>query len=197
MKKSRGLLILLAAIVVILIIFLAVNYNSFVTKQENVQNKWANLQATYQRRADLVPSLAATVQGASDYEKGVLVEVTEARNKASQIVYSGNVTFQDYQQLEQAQGEMVNAANKLIAVAENYPNLKATENYRYLQTQLEGTERRIKFARAEFNASVADYNNKVRRFPSNLAAKMFGFGVREGFAAQEGSERAPEINFKK
>jgi LemA protein len=197
MKKSRGLLFLLAGIVLVIGIYLFTTYNSLVKKEEAVKRDFGNLNTTYQRRSDLIPSLVAVVKGASQYEKNVLTQVATARARASNLSFSGNVSFQDYQQLEQAQGEMANSVNQALAVVENYPDLKGTKNFLYLQSQLEGTERRIKVARKDFNASVANYNNSVRRFPGNLAAGIFGFRQREGFHASAGADRAPEINFKR
>ncbi|HEY0678748.1 MAG TPA: LemA family protein [Chitinophagaceae bacterium] len=197
MKRSRGLLLLLGGIVVILIIYILTTYNSFVKKEETVKQKWGDLNTTYQRRNDLVPNLVSVVKASSEYEKNVLTQVAEARAKASQLSFSGEVNFQDFQQLEQAQGEVANSVNRTIALVENYPDLKATKNFLYLQVQLEGTERRIKVARKDFNTAVADYNNSVRRFPSNMVAGLMGFRSREGFTATAGADTAPEINFKR
>ncbi len=188
---------LLGGIVVILVIYLFSTYNSLVKKEENVKRYWGDLNTTYQRRNDLVPSLVGVVKGASEYEKNVLTQVAEARAKAANLSFSGDVNFQAYQQLEQAQGEVANSVNRTIGVVENYPDLKASRNFLFLQVQLEGTERRIKVARKDFNASVADYNNSVRRFPANVAAKILGFRTKEGFEAAAGANNAPEINFKK
>ena len=197
MKRNRGLLLLLGGIVVVLIIYLFTTYNSLVRKEEDVKKYWGDLNTTYQRRNDLLPNLVSVVRSASNYEKNTLEEVARARAKASQLSFSGDVNFQDFQQLEQAQGELANSVNRTLAVAENYPDLKATKNFLYLQTQLVGTERRIKIARKDFNTAVADYNNSVRRFPSNLAAGMFGFRAKEGFTSATGADTAPEINFKR
>lgn len=197
MKRNRGLLLVLAAVAVLLGIFVLTTYNSLVKKQENVKRYWSDLNTTYQRRNDLIPSLVAVVKGASEYEKTVMTQVAEARAKASQMSFSGDVNFQDYQQLEQAQGEVATSVNRAIAVVENYPDLKATQNFSALQSQLEGTERRIKVARVDFNTAVADYNNSVRKFPGNLVAGLLGFRMKEGFEASAGAQQAPEINFKK
>ena len=182
---------------VIILIYLFATYNALVKKEENVKKYWGDLNTTYQRRNDLVPSLVAVVKGASEYERNVLEQTAAARAKASQVVLSGNVSFQDYQRLEQAQGEVANAVNRTLAVVENYPDLKATKNFLYLQSQLEGTERRIKIARKDFNTAVAEYNQSVRRFPNNVAAGILGFRQKEGFTADAGAATAPEINFKK
>lgn len=197
MKRNRGLLFLVAGIVLVIGILLFTTYNSLVKKEESVKRYWGDLNTTYQRRTDLVPSLVSVVKGASDYEKNVLTQVTEARAQASNLSFSGNGNFQDYQQQEQAQAKLATSVNRAIVVVENYPNIKGTKNFSLLQSQLEGTERRIKVARHDFNASVAEYNQGVRSFPGNLFAGMFGFKPREGFQANTGAEQAPEINFKK
>ncbi|MGB8194963.1 MAG: LemA family protein [Chitinophagaceae bacterium] len=197
MKRNRGLLLLLGGIVVIIVIFLLTTYNSLVGQEENVKRYWGDLNTTYQRRNDLVPSLVAVVKANSDYEKKVLTQVAEARAKAAQLNISGGVNLQNYQQLEAAQGEVTTSMNRAIAVVESYPDLKGTQAFSNLQSQLEGTERRIKLARKDFNGAVATYNQKVRSFPSNLAAGLFGFRAKEGFEAVAGAQQAPEINFKK
>lgn len=197
MKKSRGLLLLLGAIAVIVIIYVFTTYNSLVKKDENVKRDWGNLNTAYQRRNDLIPSIVSVVRGASEYEKNVMIQVAEARAKAANVSFSGDVNLQAYQQLEQTQGELANSVNQALATVENYPDLKATQNFSALQSQLEGTERRIKIARNDFNGSVAVYNNSVRRFPANIVAGMLGFRVKEGFEAAAGAQKAPEINFKK
>lgn len=187
----------LAAVAVVVIIYVLTTYNSLVKKEENVKRDWGNLNTAYQRRADLIPSLVAVVKGASEYEKNVLVQVAEARAKVSQLNLSGDVNSQAYQQLEQTQGELATSVNRALAVVEDYPDLKGTQNFLALQSQLVGTERRIKVARQDFNKSIAVYNESVRQFPGNLVAGMLGFSSREGFQAGAGAERAPEINFKK
>jgi LemA protein len=195
MKRNRGLLIGIGAVILVLVIFVATTYNSLVKHEEDVKRDWGNLNTTYQRRNDLVPSLVAVVKASSEYEKNVLTQVAEARAKAARVNVSGNISFQDYQQIEQAQGEVANSVNRALAVVENYPDLKATQNFLALQTQLEGTERRIKTARNDFNKAVATYNQKVRRFPTNIAAGILGFRPREGFTADAGASQAPEIKF--
>ena len=197
MKRSRGLLLVLGGLVVICIIYLFTAYNSFVKKEENVKKFWGDLNTTYQRRNDLIPSIVAVVKGASEYEKNVMIQVAEARAKAAKLSFSGDINAQAYQQLEQAQGEVANSVNRALATVENFPDLKATKNFSALQSQLEGTERRIKLARKDFNGAVAEYNNAVRQFPGNVAAGILGFRRKEGFEAAAGAQQAPEINFKK
>jgi LemA protein len=195
MKRNRGLLLGLGAVILVIIIFVVSTYNSLVKREEDVKKYWGDLNTTYQRRNDLVPSLVAVVKASSEYEKNVMTQVAAARAKAAQVSVSGNISFQDYQQLEQAQGEVATSMNRALATVENYPDLKATKNFLALQTQLEGTERRIKIARNDFNQSVAVYNNKARRFPTNVVAGMLGFRPREGFTADAGASQAPEIKF--
>ena len=180
----------------LVVIFILTTYNSLVKKDEAVRRDWGNLNTTYQRRTDLIPSLVAVVKGASEYEKNVMIQVAEARAKAARSSVSGEVNFQAYQQQEQAQGELATSVNRALAVVESYPELKATQNFLALQSQLVGTERRIRTARQDFNKSIAEYNNSVRRFPANLVAGLLGFRMKEGFQAGAGADKAPEINFK-
>lgn len=196
MKRNTWLFIL-GGIVVILVIYLLTTYNGLVNSDENVKRYWGDLQTTYQRRTDLIPNLVSVVKATSEFEKGVMVKVAEARAKAANVSVSADVNFQNFQQIEAVQGELASSVNQAIAVAENYPNLKATKSFSALQSQLEGTERRIKVARKDFNTAVADYNTRVRKFPSNIAAGLFGFRSKEGFTADAGADRAPEIIFKK
>jgi LemA protein len=193
-KKSW---LIVAIIVALLAIFFFTTYNSLVAKQENVTKTWNNVQSDYQRRLDLVPNLVSTVKQSSEYEKNVLVKLTEARAKAASLNMSGNVSFDNYQKSEAANNELVASANQVIAVIEKYPDIKTTSSFLRLQDQLEGTERRIKFSRNDFNNAVMGYNKAVRSFPSSIAASLFGFKVKEGFTADMGSNKAPEIIFNK
>lgn len=192
-KKTLGITIAVLAVVIGLL-FIS-GQRSFVGLEEKVNNKWAETQNAYQRRADLIPSLVNVVKGSTDFEKNTLVELTEARAKAAQVNVT-NADFGNYQQQEQAQAAVTNNMNKVIAVIEKYPDLKATNQFRTLQTQLEGTERRIKFARKDFNEAVMDYNRKVRSFPWNLVAKVLGYKAKDGFKADAGTQNAPEVQFK-
>lgn len=191
-KKYTGLIA--GGIIVLLGIYLAVTYNSLVKKEEAVKKQWSEVQATYQRRLNLVPNLVAVVKGMSEFEAGTLEAVASARSRAlagqSTVFSSENV-----QQEQMLQDSLALAANRLIAVIENYPVLKGTDAYAGLQTQLEGTERRIKIARKDFNQAVADYNVTVRSISGMLAAKLFGFKPMEGFQADEGADRSIEIKF--
>jgi LemA protein len=170
-------------------------YNNLVSQDESVKKYFAELQATYQRRLDLLPNLVNVVKANSDYEKTVLQQVAEARALAMQVTGQPLPASGDVSALEKAQTEVANAANRLIAVMENYPDIKATEAFSKLQTQMEGTERRIKVARNDLNAAVKDYNQKVRSVPANLVAGIFGFKAKEGFQADPGSAQPPEIKF--
>lgn len=171
-------------------------YNRMVGLDENVKNKWAAVQSDYQRRADLIPNLVNTVKGAANFEQETLTRVIEARAKATQVnVNPGDLTAENIQRFQQAQGELSGALSRLLVTVERYPELKANQNFLDLQKQLEGTENRINVSRKDFNTSVQEYNSSVRRFPNNIFAGMFGFGVKQGFEAEAGAERAPEVQF--
>ena len=171
-------------------------YNSMVQLDENVKEKWGTVQSNYQRRADLIPNLVNTVKGAANFEQETLTRVIEARAKATSTnINAGELTPENIQRFQQAQGELGGALSRLLVSVERYPELKANQNFLDLQKQLEGTENRITVARNDFNTSVREYNGTVRRFPNNIFAGMFGFGVRQGFAAEAGSERAPDVQF--
>ncbi|MBS1597584.1 MAG: LemA family protein [Bacteroidetes bacterium] len=193
-QRSRVWLILVS-ILVILSIYIGVTYNKLVKQDENVKLNWGNLQNSYQRRLDLTPNLVAVVKASSDYEKQTLEQLAAARAKAMQVTTTGTADINSYNAQEQAQGEVANSINRVIGVIERYPDLKTTKSFVYLQSQLEGTERRIKTSRNDFNLSVANYNKMVRGFPSNIAASVFGFKAKEGFKADAGSENAPEVKF--
>jgi len=173
-------------------------YNSLVKEDQNVKGKWGNVQSDYQRRADLIPNLVNTVKGEANFEQTTLQNVVNARAKATQItVDPTNLTPEKIAQFQQAQGELSGALSRLLAVVENYPNLKANEGFRNLQTQLEGTENRIKVARNDFNGAVQTYNTKVKSFPNNIFAGMFGFKEKGYFASDPGSDKAPTVDFNK
>lgn len=193
MKKSTIALIIVAVIAVVWGISV---YNGLVSKDEGVSKAWANVETQYQRRADLIPNLVNTVKGYAQHEENTFKEITEARAKVSSIqIDPTNLTEEELQRFQAAQGEITSALGKLIAVAENYPELKANENFQELQTQLEGTENRIQKSRAEFNEVVQEYNVAVRRFPANIVAGIGGFDKKANFKADEGSEKAPEVQF--
>lgn len=203
MAKNKGLMIgcgVGAVIVVIIIGFVLWGvsiYNNLITLEEGVNQSWAQVENQYQRRADLVPNLVNTVRGVADFEKETYTAVTEARAKVNQI----NVTPQmledpnAFQQFQSAQGELGNALSRLLVTVENYPQLKANENFMQLQAQLEGTENRIAVERMKFNQTVQNYNTTIRRFPANFIAGIAGFNQKQYFQAAEGSETVPEVQF--
>ena len=173
-------------------------YNRLVTLEQNVNKKWADVQSVYQRRADLIPNLVQTVQGAANFEKSTLTEVTNARASVGQVKIDPNKAPTDAAQLEEfqkAQGQLSNALSRLLVVSENYPQLRATEGFQTLQAQLEGTENRISVERNNFNAAVQEYNTALGHFPTNMLNKMFGFQPKPFFTAQPGSEKAPSVKF--
>ncbi len=171
-------------------------YNGLVEKQEAVNGKWAQVQNVYQRRADLIPNLVNTVKGAADFEKNTLTAVQEARSKATSINLSADqLTPENIQRFQAVQDQLSGSLSRLLAVAENYPQLKANQNFLELQAQLEGSENRITVERQGFNVAVQDYNTSRRRFPSNIFAGMFGFSEKGYFQAQAGAEKAPTVQF--
>ncbi|MDO4820055.1 MAG: LemA family protein [Prevotella sp.] len=193
MKKGTIALIALVAIILIWGVSL---YNGFVNQDENVKKTWANVEAQYQRRSDLIPNLVNTVKGYAKHEQETFTKVIEARAKATQITIDPeNLTPEKMKEYQQAQGEITSALGRLIAVGENYPELKASENFSELQAQLEGTENRINEARRNYNDAVNEYNVKVRRFPANIIAGICGFSQKTPFEAEAGAEKAPEVKF--
>lgn len=199
MAATSGKKYWLTALVIIalLAIFFYTSYNGLVAKDEAVTKTWNNLQSDYQRRGDLIPNLVGAVKASSDYEKETLTKLIEARANASKVNVNGSPAYDDFVKSENAQAAVATSANRVIAVIEKYPELKTTNAFVRLQDQLIGTERRIKFSRKDFNDAVMNYNKSVRSFPSSIAASLFGFKVKEGFTAQAGTEKAPEINFNK
>jgi LemA protein len=171
-------------------------YNGLVSQDENVKNAWNNVQSDYQRRSDLVPNLVNTVKGAANFEQQTLTNVVEARAHATQVkIDASSLTPEKMAQFQQAQGQLSGALGRLLAVAENYPTLKATQNFSDLQQQLESIENSIRNSRNQFNSAVNDYNVKVRSFPMNIFSGMFGFKEKTGFAADAGAEKAPAVKF--
>lgn len=171
-------------------------YNTMVEKDEAVSTAWSNVEAQYQRRADLIPNLVSTVKGYAQHESSTLEAVVEARSKATQItVDPANLTADKLKEYQEAQGAVSSALGKLLAITENYPELRANENFSELQAQLEGTENRITEARKRYNEAVQDYNVLIRKFPNNLFAGMFGFSKKEKFEASSGTEEAPKVEF--
>jgi LemA protein len=172
------------------------SYNGLVQQDETVKNSWNNVQSDYQRRSDLIPNLVNTVKGEANFEQTTLTNVIEARAKATSVkIDPANLTPEKMQEFQQNQGQLSQALGRLLVVSEQYPTLRANDAFRGLQSQLEGTENRIKVARNDFNGAVATYNVKVRTFPTNIFAGMLGFKPKPGFAAEAGSEKAPEVKF--
>ncbi len=171
-------------------------YNSMVEKEEAVNTAWSNVENQYQRRADLIPNLVNTVKGYTTHEQETLESVVNARSKATQITLNAeNMTPEKLKEYQAIQGEVGSALSRLLAVTENYPELKANQNFQELQAQLEGTENRISVERRNFNQATQDYNTYIRKFPNNLFAGMFGFEKKPYFEAEAGNEKAPEVKF--
>lgn len=193
MKK---VLIGIVAVFAIIALFSGCGYNSLVKLDEDVKTKWGAVEAQYQRRADLIPNLVNTVKGAAKFEQSTLTAVIEARSKASQIkVDPDKLTEENIQKYQSAQGQISQALGRLMVLTENYPQLKATDQFRDLSAQLEGTENRITVARTDYNAAVQSYNTKVRSFPNNITAGMFGFSQKAAFKADAGAQNAPKVEF--
>ena len=201
-KMKKGCLI---AIVIVgflaLVVFGIVSwgtkvYNGMVTMQESVTSQWGNVETAYQRRSDLIPNFVNTVKGAANFEQTTLTQVIEARAKATSVsIDPTKMTAENMQQFQQAQGQLSSALSRLMVVVEQYPELKATQNFRDLQVELEGTENRIAVERRKFNDIARVYNTFIRKFPQNFLAGMFGFQAKPYFEATEGAEKAPEVKF--
>ena len=189
----------LFSVIVVVMAFMSLSscsYNSMVQMDENVKAKWGAVESQYQRRADLIPNLVNTVKGVANFEKSTLVDVTEARAKATAItVDPTKLTPETIQKYQAAQGQLSTALGRLLVASENYPQLRANDNFTALQAQLEGTENRINVARLDFNQAVQDYNSKIRSFPANITAKMFGFTEKGYFQADAGDNKAPTVQF--
>jgi LemA protein len=191
----KNLLIALGVIVFICLIG-GCSYNGLVSKEEAVKAKWGAVQSDYQRRADLIPNLVATVKGAANFEKSTLVDVTNARARATSIqVDPSKLTPENIQKYQSAQGELSGALSRLLVASERYPDLKTNENFSALQVQIEGTENRINTSRRDFNDAVQDYNTSVRSFPAVITARLFGFSEKGSFAADAGAQNAPKVAF--
>ena len=195
MQKKRSGFIVGGILLLIIIIWIATSYNSLIKAQEKVKQQWSEVENTYQRRLDLVPNLVNVVKGVSEFEQSTLTQIAEARSKALNGMSSDEISAENYQHQKTLQDTLAASTNRLIVIIEKYPVLKGTAAYSGLQTQLEGTERRIKVARNDFNEAVAIYNKKVRGFPTNVVAGLFGFKKKEGFEAVAGNENPVEIKF--
>ncbi|OJW84973.1 MAG: LemA family protein [Bacteroidetes bacterium 46-16] len=191
----KGLYVVLG-ILLLLVLMGGCSYNGMNKMRGDVDEKWANVQSSYQRRSDLIPNLVATVKGVADFEKTTLTQVIEARASATKMTVNANdLTAEKLQQFQQSQGQLSQALGRLMVVAEQYPQLKANQNFTQLQDQLEGTENRIKVARDEYNAVVKTYNVKITSFPQVMYAGMFGFTKKPWFEADKGAEKAPAVQF--
>ncbi len=198
MKMDKKLITIgaIVAFFAILIIWGVSSYNSLVSMDEAVGTSWGNVENQYQRRADLIPNLLNTVKGYAAHEKSTFQAVVDARSKATQMTISAdNLTPEKIAAYQKAQGEVGAALSRLLAITEAYPDLKANQNFQELQAQLEGTENRISVERKRFNDTAKLYNTKIRKFPSNIIANMFGFEKRPYFEAEEGSNKAPKVEF--
>ncbi len=198
MKKSIGIIGIIVVVVAILAISLPGIYNGLVKAEENVNKKWADVQGAYQRRADLIPNLVNTVKGYANHEQQTLIQVIEARAKATQTnlnIDPKNLDENTLAQYQKNQSELSGALSRLLVTVEQYPDLKANQNFLQLQAQLEGTENRINVERRNFNEAAQAYNTKLRRFPTNMFAGMFGFKAKPYFQAEAGAETAPKVQF--
>ena len=196
MKKGTKILIGVIAVIAVIAIWMISANNKMVTREEAVTNAWSQVENQYQRRSDLIPNLVNTVKGYAEHESSTLEGVIAARSKATQVtVDPENLTPEKLAEFQAAQGELQAALGKLLAISESYPDLKANQNFRDLQAQLEGTENRIATERMRFNETTRAFNTMIRRFPNNLLASMFGFEKKAYFEAEEGSEKAPVVEF--
>lgn len=196
MKKGTIILICIAGALLLFAGFCITKYNGLVEANAEVEKKWANVESVYQRRADLIPNLVATVKGYAEHEESTLQAVTDARTRATSITIDpATATPEQMEAWMAAQDEVSGALGRLLAVAESYPDLKANQNFLQLQAQLEGTENRISVERQKYNEAVKEYNVMVRRFPNNIIASMFGFDAKSMFEAQAGAEVAPVVVF--
>ncbi len=196
MKKEWKIPAIIAGIVLVLLLSIGGSYNGLVGKRENVRKSLSNVQTQYQRRSDLIPNLVSTVKGAANFEQTTLTGVVEARSKATSITIDpSNATPEQLQKYQDAQGELSQALGKLLAITENYPELKAVGAFQDLQVQLEGTENRIAVARKDFNDAASGYNSSVQKFPTNVTAGIFNFDQFPYFQADQGADKAPTVNF--
>lgn len=193
--KNLGILVVVA-ILLIFGVWGCSGYNGLVKQDETVKQAWNNVNTEYQKRADLVDNLVSTVKGAANFEQETLTKLVEARAKATSInLTADQLTPENMAKFQEAQGQMSGALSRLLAVVENYPDLKANQNFQQLQNQLETIENEVRNSRRGFNETINTYNTKVRSFPMNLLSGMFGFKAKEGFKADEGAEKAPKVQF--
>lgn len=195
MKKSTSIILIVVALVLVCCVWIAKGYNGLVAAEETVNNAWAQVENQYQRRSDLIPNLVETVKGYAKHESTTLEEVVAARAKATSVTVGDNLSEADIKKFAAAQSEVGSSLSRLLAVVENYPDLKANENFLRLQEQLEGTENRITVARNEYNNQAKVYNTTVRTFPKSIIAGIFGFEKKGYFEAEAGAEKAPKVQF--
>jgi len=196
MKKNTIILISVIAVLVISFFWAISGYNSLVTLREDVNSQWANVESQYQRRSDLIPNLVQTVKGYATHESSTLEGVVAARAKATQVTIDPkNLTPEKLQEYQAAQGQVSSALGKLLMITENYPDLKANQNFLELQAQLEGTENRISVERNRFNDVAKSYDITIQRFPKSIIASLFGFKEKPYFEAEKGTEKAPSVKF--
>jgi LemA protein len=196
MKKSNIILLAIGAVLLLLVFNGCGSYNNMVTKQESTSSAWAQVENVYQRRLDLIPNLVNTVKGVANFEQKTLTDVINARASATQMkVDASKLSPEQLSKFQASQGELSQALGRLMVVAEQYPQLKATQNFLELQSQLEGTENRIAVERGKFNDIVKDYNSYIRKFPQVLYAGIFGFDKKGYFEAVAGADKAPEVKF--
>ena len=196
MTKQRNTGFIIGGIFLLLVIYAIITFNSLIQQEEKVKLQWNEVQNAYQRRIDFIPNVVNIVKGQAGFEQETLVKITEARAKASSVtISSGDLSAEKYNQQIAAQNELATATNRLVIAVEKYPELKGTAAFEGLQTQLEGTERRIKIARKDFNGAIAGYNSSVKGFPTKLIAGIFGFQPKEGFQSDAGAEKVVEIKF--
>ncbi len=200
MKKGCLITIIIVAFLALVVLGIVLwgtkVYNGMITMQESVTSQWGNVETQYQRRSDLIPNFVNTVKGAANFEQTTLTQVIEARSKATSVTIDPTkLTAENMQQFQQAQGQVSSALSRLMVVVEKYPELKATQNFRDLQIELEGTENRISVERRKFNEVALSYNTYIKRFPQNFIAGMFTFQTKPYFDAVEGADKAPEVKF--
>lgn len=196
MNRTKLMLIIATAVVAIVVLWVVNAYNRMVTAEEAVTTEWANVESQYQRRADLIPNLVSTVKGYAAHESETLEAVVNARAKATQTTVDvNNLSRESFEKFQEAQGELNSALGRLMMITENYPDLKANQNFRDLQEQLEGTENRIQVTRQSYNNAARAYNTMIRRFPNNILSSMFGFEIVTYFQADAEAAKAPQVNF--
>ena len=197
MKKWLVPVLIIGAIVLGIYLLTVGKYNTAVERQENAETAWSQVESAYQRRSDLIPNLVNTVKGAADFERGTLTDVIQARAQATSVnVDAENLTQEKLQEFQQAQGQVSSALSRLLVTVERYPELRATQNFQQLQSQLEGTENRINVERNRYNQQVRDYNTYIRKFPNNVIVGMYGFDGMPLFESDPGAETAPEVDFE-